>query len=157
MTSNLGTQELQRQAVGFRQEQQGEEERVHQAVDSALKQTFRPEFLNRLDEIIIFHSLTEEHLKQVVDLLVKDVHKRLAVHKISLELTDAAKSWLVKQGYDPMYGARPLRRAIQRYIENPLSKRILSGEFKENDTIVVDSVDDELVFTRSESKVKTAV
>jgi ATP-dependent Clp protease ATP-binding subunit ClpC len=157
MTSNLGTQELQRQAVGFRQEQRGEEERVHQAVDSALKQTFRPEFLNRLDEIIIFHSLTEEHLKQVVDLLVKDVHKRLAEHKISLELTDAAKSWLVKQGYDPMYGARPLRRAIQRYIENPLSKRILSGEFKENDTIVVDLVDDEVVFTRSESKVKTAV
>ena len=157
MTSNLGTQELQRQAVGFHQEKQGEEQRVRQAVDSALKQAFHPEFLNRLDEIIIFHSLTEEHLKQVVDLLIKEVHERLAEHKIKLELTGAAKSWLVKQGYDPMYGARPLRRAIQRYIENPLSKRILDGEFRENDAISVDLTADELVFTRSEPLVETAV
>ncbi len=146
MTSNLGTQELQRPTVGFIQ--QREQERQRQAIDSALKQTFRPEFLNRIDEIIIFHSLSEYHIKQIVDLLVKDVQRRLSEHGIGIELTESAKLWLVKQGYDPMYGARPLRRAIQRYIENPLSKSILQGEFSEGDSILIDSKADGLIFTK---------
>jgi ATP-dependent Clp protease ATP-binding subunit ClpC len=157
MTSNIGTQELQRQAVGFKQDKPGEERRVHQAVESALKQTFRPEFLNRLDEIIIFHSLTEDHLKQIVDLLVEEVRKRLVEHNITLELSEAASLWLVKQGYDPVYGARPLRRALQRYIENPLSKKILNGEFEEGDSIMVDTEADELVFSKSQTAIETKI
>ena len=155
MTSNLGTQELQRQAIGFHLEKQRDQEKLRQTVSSALKQAFRPEFLNRVDEIIVFESLAEEHLKQVVVLLLKDLQKRLSTErKIALELTDLAKSWLVKEGYDPMYGARPLRRAIQHHVENPLSKRILDGEFGEGDTILVDSIEEGLVFTRDESLAK---
>jgi len=155
MTSNLGTQELQRQALGFHLEKQRDREKLRQTVSSALKQAFRPEFLNRIDEIIVFESLTEEHLKQIVGLLLKYLEKRLfAERKIAIKLTDLAKSWLVKEGYDPTYGARPLRRAIQHHVENPLSKRILDGEFKENDTILVDSTEEGLVFTRDESLTK---
>jgi ATP-dependent Clp protease ATP-binding subunit ClpC len=155
MTSNLGTQELQRQAIGFHLEKQRDREKLRQTVGSALKQAFRPEFLNRIDEIIVFESLTEEHLMQIVGLLLKDLQKRLsAERKITLELTDMAKSWLVKEGYDPIYGARPLRRAIQQYIENPLSKRILDREFGEGDTILADSTEEGLVFTRGESLAK---
>jgi ATP-dependent Clp protease ATP-binding subunit ClpC len=148
MTNNLGTEEFQRQAVGFRREEEGEQLRLHTAVDSALKQTFRPEFLNRLDEIIIFQPLTEEQLKQIVDLLIGEVQKRLDERKMTLALTEAAKSWLAQEGYDPVYGARPLRRAIQREVENPLSKRILGGEFGEGDGVVVDVADGKLSFVK---------
>jgi len=150
MTSNLGTQELQRQTIGFRPEKELDRERLRQTISSALKQAFRPELLNRIDEIIIFDSLTEEHLKQIVDLLLKDVQKRLTERGIVMELTDSARSWLVKEGYDPVYGARPLRRAIQHHIENPLSKRILDGEFREGDTVLIDAAADGIVFSKSE-------
>ena len=150
MTSNLGTQELQRQTMGFRSEKELDRERLRQTISSALKQTFRPELLNRIDEIIIFDSLTEEHLKQIVDLLLKDVQKRLSERGIVVELTESARSWLVKEGYDPVYGARPLRRAIQHHIENPLSRRILDGEFGEGDTILIDAAADGIIFSKSE-------
>ena len=139
MTSNLGTEEFQRQAIGFSRQEKSEQQRLKDIIESALKKTFRPEFLNRLDDIIIFHPLTEEHLKKIVDLLVLEVGKRLADRNINLELKDKAKSWLLKEGYEPAYGARPLRRAIQRYVENPLSSRILSGEFKDGDTVVINT------------------
>jgi ATP-dependent Clp protease ATP-binding subunit ClpC len=148
MTSNLGTEELQRQAIGFRLGKELDREKLRQTISRALKQAFRPELLNRIDEIIVFDSLTEEHLAQIVDLLLKDVQKRLSEHRVTIDLTDSAKSWLIKEGYDPLYGARPLRRAIQHNIENPLSKRILNGEFTEGDTILIDSAADGLVFTR---------
>jgi ATP-dependent Clp protease ATP-binding subunit ClpC len=155
MTSNLGTEELQRPAVGFHREtERGEQQLLKDAIESALKKTFRPEFLNRIDEIIIFHPLTEEHIKQIVDLLKKDLEKRLADRKVTLELTEAAKSWLAREGYDPSYGARPLRRAIQRHVENPLSKKILNGEFSEGDTVLVDLSNEELVFTKSKEPIK---
>ena len=112
-----------------------------------VKKTFRPEFLNRLDEIIVFHELTEEQLRQIVDLMVKDLQKRLAERKLLVEITDKAKSWLAKEGFDPLYGARPLRRAIERYVENPLSTKLLQGEFKEGDTVMVDLGDEGLTFT----------
>jgi ATP-dependent Clp protease ATP-binding subunit ClpC len=112
-----------------------------------VKKTFHPEFLNRLDEIIVFHELTEEQLRNIVDLLVKDLQKRLAERKLGVEITDEAKSWLAKVGFDPIYGARPLRRAIEHYVENPLSTKVLRGEFKEGDTIVVDLKGDGLTFT----------
>ncbi|MDO8490383.1 MAG: AAA family ATPase [Dehalococcoidia bacterium] len=149
MTSNLGGQEFQRQAIGFRQEGQEalDQKRVRTSIESELKRAFRPEFLNRLDEIIIFHPLGEEQIRQIVDLLIKDVQKRLEDSRITITLTDAAKDWLVKEGFDPVYGARPLRRAIQRYVENPLSSKILRGECKDGDTVVVDVNKEGLTFS----------
>ncbi len=156
MTSNLGTQEFQRQAIGFSRQEKGEQQRLKSTIESALKQTFRPEFLNRIDDIIIFQPLTEEHLKRIVDLLVLEVEKRLADRNIELELGDEAKSWLLREGYEPAYGARPLRRAIQRYVENPLSSRILSGEFKDGDRVVVGVDGDALTFRTKRKATKVA-
>jgi len=146
MTSNLGTQEFRRQGMGFFQPGTSEEQKLKTAIETALKETFRPELLNRMDEIIIFHPLTEENLKKVVDLLIRDLEQRLASHSIKLKVADEAKAWLVSKGYDPVYGARPLRRAIQRYVENPLSTKILMGEFKEGDTVAIGVEGDALSF-----------
>jgi ATP-dependent Clp protease ATP-binding subunit ClpC len=120
---------------------------MKEKVMSEVKKMFRPEFLNRLDEIIVFHALTEEQLRQIVDLLVKDLQKRLAERELEVEITDKAKSWLVKEGYDPMFGARPLKRAIEKYVENPLSTKLLRGEFGQGDTIIVDLGDKGLTFS----------
>ncbi|MBA7647619.1 Chaperone protein ClpB [subsurface metagenome] len=113
---------------------------------TAVKKTFRPEFINRIDEIIVFHELTEEQLRSIVDLMVRDLQKRLKERKLGVELTEGAKSWLAKEGYDPIYGARPLRRVIERYVENPLSTKLLKGEFNEGDTIKVELGDEGLTF-----------
>jgi ATP-dependent Clp protease ATP-binding subunit ClpC len=115
-------------------------------VTTEISKIFRPEFLNRLDDIIVFHELTEDQLRQIVEMMVKDLQKRLAERKLALEITEAAKSWLAKVGFDPIYGARPLRRAVERYVENPLSAKILRGEFKGGDTVTVDLVDENLTF-----------
>jgi len=104
--------------------------------------------MSRIDGIIIFDALNQQQLRQIVDLLIGEVKKRLSEHNISVELTDAAKSWLLKEGYDPAYGARPLRRAIQRYVENPISKGILDGEYVEGSTILVDAKGDGLTFAK---------
>ena len=154
MTSNVGVELIKRDmSIGF-VTQKDEAKTRKQAYDSMkqkvlgeMKKTFRPEFINRIDEIIVFHELTEEQLKSIVDLLVKDLQKRLAERKLGVELTEKAKSWLAKVGYDPLYGARPLRRAIERYVENPLSARILRGELTQGDTIVVEVEGDGLSFT----------
>jgi ATP-dependent Clp protease ATP-binding subunit ClpC len=155
MTSNLGTQEFQRQAIGFSRQEKSEQQRLKSAVESELKRTFRPEFLNRVDDIIIFQPLTEEQLKKIVDLLISEVQRRLDDRNIKLELDDEAKAWLLKEGYEPAYGARPLRRAIQRYVENPLSSRILQGEIKDGETVVVGVSGDVLNFS-TKKKVKAA-
>jgi len=147
MTSNLGTEEFQRQSLGFARETKSEHERRKGAIETAMKQTFRPEFLNRLDEIVIFQSLTEEQIKQIVDLMMKDVKKRLADRKITVELTEEAKAKLAKEGFDPAFGARPLRRTLQRQVENPLSTKILQGEFKEGDRVLVDAGPKGFTFT----------
>ncbi|MFC1921339.1 ATP-dependent Clp protease ATP-binding subunit [Chloroflexota bacterium] len=154
MTSNTGVDLIKRDtSFGFTTQkstdktQKQNHEDMREKVMTEVKKTFRPEFLNRLDDIIVFHELNEEQLRSIVDLLVKDLEERLAERKLKLEITDAAKSWIAKTGFDPVYGARPLRRAVERYIENPLSTKVLKGEFKEGDSIVVDAVDDELTFT----------
>ena len=146
MTSNLGTEEYQRGGIGFSRKEDGDEQRMKTAIESALKRTFRPELLNRIDDVIIFNSLTEENLKSIVDLLIHEVERRLAERNIKLQVNEEAKAWLAKKGYDPAYGARPLRRAIQRYLENPLSTKILQGEFKEGDTIAIGLEKDNLSF-----------
>jgi ATP-dependent Clp protease ATP-binding subunit ClpC len=156
MTSNLGTAEFQRPTVGFmpaERQTKSERERLRSAVEKALKEAFRPELLNRIDETIIFEPLTEEDLKQVIELLINDVRKRLDERGVGLELTEAAKEALVKEGFDPVFGARPLRRTVQRRVENPLSKRILAGEFGEGDTVLVDIEGEEYVFSREQAKV----
>ena len=124
-------------------------------IENALKRTFRPELLNRIDDVIIFHPLTEDNLNSIVNLLIREVEKRLAERKIKLEVNEEAKAWLTQKGYDPIYGARPLRRAIQRYMENPMSSKILQGEFKEGDTIAISLEKDNLIFAaRKTAKAK---
>ncbi|MCD6391345.1 MAG: AAA family ATPase [Dehalococcoidia bacterium] len=152
MTSNLGSEEFQRGGIGFpSRKDEGDEQRIKTTIESALKRTFRPELLNRIDDIIIFHPLSEEHLKSIVDLLIHEIERRLAERDIKLEVSDEAKAWLAQKGYDPVYGARPLRRAIQRYMENPISTKILQGEFKEGDTIAVSLKEDNLSFATLET------
>jgi ATP-dependent Clp protease ATP-binding subunit ClpB len=104
----------------------------------ALRQHFRPEFINRVDEVIFFHTLGLEHMKAIIDIQLRGLLKRLEDRKIRVELTDAAKSYLVTEGYDPTYGARPLKRALQRRVLDPLALRVLEGEFREGDRAVVD-------------------
>lgn len=146
MTSNLGTEEYQRGGIGFSRREEGDEQRMRTAIETALKRTFRPELLNRIDDVIIFRPLTEEHLKSIVGLLIHEVEQRLAERDIKLDVTEEARAWLAQKGYDPVFGARPLRRAVQRYVENPISTRILQGEFQQGDTVAVSLKEDNLSF-----------
>jgi len=116
----------------------------------AMREHFRPEFLNRIDEIVEFHPLSREQLGAIVELQLARLRARLAERGISLELTDAAKEVVTEAGWDPTYGARPLKRALQRLVENPLALRLLEGEFADGDTVRVDARDGELVFERAE-------
>lgn len=115
-----------------------------------LKKSFRPEFLNRIDEVIVFHSLEQEHIEQIVSLMTEDLRKRLREQEIDFQLTDAAKKVLAKEGFDPAYGARPLRRAIQRNIEDRLSEELLKGSISKGDTVSIDAEDEKLVVKRLE-------
>jgi ATP-dependent Clp protease ATP-binding subunit ClpA len=125
-------------------------------VDDALKKAFRPEFLNRLDETIIFDPLTRDDILQIVALMTKAVQERLVEQKIGIELSPGARDWLANEGYDPIFGARPLRRAIQRYVENPLANRILSAEFNQGDTVLVtvDETSKLLIFTKAVTRIE---
>ena len=149
MTSNLGTADLRRANVGFTK---GDEavsyERMKDTVNDALKAHFRPEFLNRVDETIVFHELSRGEVTEIVDLMIARTAEQLRAQGLGLELTDAAKAWLARKGYDPTMGARPLRRAIQRHVEDALSERILYKEFDAGQIIVVDTDEDtdEIVF-----------
>ena len=140
MTSNLGSQMIQEMA--------GEENyaRMKAAVMEVVGQHFRPEFLNRIDEVVVFHPLSREHIRRIVDLQVDILRQRLAARDIGLELTEGALDWLGEVGYDPVYGARPLKRAIQQYMENALARDLLQGRFLPGQTIVVDRAGDQLTF-----------
>jgi ATP-dependent Clp protease ATP-binding subunit ClpB len=141
MTSNVGSQWIQE--LGVR-----EREKMEQRVMDALRATFKPEFLNRIDEIIIFRSLTLDQIGAIVEIQVERLARRLAERKIALRLTDAAKRLIGHKGYDPVYGARPLKRAIQQSIENPLAVEILKGRFPEGSEILADADGDRITFTR---------
>ena len=148
MTSNLGSEGIAQQAFGFQKQSRDDTEsaRLRTNVEDSLKQKFRPEFLNRLDEFIVFDSLTQDDIKLIVDKFMLEVSERVSDLKVSLSLSEDAKVWLAKTGFDRMYGARPLKRAIQRYIESPLSKRLLAGEFPEGSAILVQVTDGEVAF-----------
>jgi len=148
MTSNIGSHVIADVAAS------GElTEGVRRQVIDALRQHFRPEFLNRVDEIIVFHALSRAHMKEIIDIQLRGLMKRLADRKIKVELTDRAKEFLVQEGYDPTYGARPLKRTIQRRLLDPLAMRVLEGEFSEGDRIVVDAGADGLGFAKNEVSV----
>jgi ATP-dependent Clp protease ATP-binding subunit ClpC len=140
MTSNVGAKDIMKgKALGFGAADQTQNfDRMADKVKEELQHAFNPEFLNRLDDVIVFHPLTKEHIGSIVSILLKDVQKRLGEEELTLTLTDGATDFLVKHGYDQSYGARPLKRAIQRWIEDPLSERILMAEFSRGDEIVVD-------------------
>jgi ATP-dependent Clp protease ATP-binding subunit ClpB len=145
MTSNLGSDVIQKMA--------GEEH--YDAMKSAVMDTvgdyFRPEFINRLDEVVVFHPLGREQIRAITDIQIGYLHKRLAERDLALEVTDAALDRLGEAGFDPVYGARPLKRAIQQQLENPLAKRILSGDFIPGDGIRVNVGDDGLVFDKAQA------
>jgi ATP-dependent Clp protease ATP-binding subunit ClpB len=142
MTSNIGSQYLTDLGIG-------DEEALQARVMEAMRAHFRPEFLNRVDDIVIFHSLSAAQIKQIVDIQLELLRKRLAERKLTLELTDAAKQALAAEGFDPVYGARPLKRAIQRRVQDTLAMHLLAGEFHEGDHIIVDATPGgELVFER---------
>jgi ATP-dependent Clp protease ATP-binding subunit ClpC len=155
MTSNVGTSSVDLSVgMGFRPRSVDDEkdayERMKESVLEKLKQTFRPEFLNRVDEVIVFHALTEEHMVQIVDLLLRRVSERVETQGIKLSVTDDARLFLAQEGFDRTLGARPLRRAIQRHIEDPLSEALILGKFGEGDTIEAILQDGEIAFRRAQ-------
>ncbi|MBN1935115.1 MAG: AAA family ATPase [Anaerolineae bacterium] len=149
MTSNIGTRYFKKGGtIGFQRPDDdvgGEEKAMRRDMRDELKRTFRPEFLNRIDETIIFHNLTPEHMRQIVDLQLQEITARLREQGVEILLTDAARTWLADHGYDPQFGARPLRRTLQRYIENPLSLNLLGGTLHVGQ-IVADVEEDQIVF-----------
>jgi ATP-dependent Clp protease ATP-binding subunit ClpB len=143
MTSNIGSHRI----LEYKGEFGGiDYERMKRAVTEEMQRHFRPEFLNRVDEIIVFHALGEEHLKHIVEIQLQRLRRRLEERKIDLELTDSARTHLVRTGYEPTYGARPLKRAIQREVENALARKLLSREIRDGERVLVDYRNGELTF-----------
>ena len=156
MTSNIGAREIaQTTTLGFSAEQKRglSDDEIKNRVMSELKKLFRPEFLNRLDEIIVFKSLTEEQIVEIVKLMVAELRERMIAQNMSINLTDAACKLIADEGIDPAFGARPLRRAIQRMLEDPLSEEILEGKWTSGSIVNVDAVDGELIFTAGEGEI----
>jgi ATP-dependent Clp protease ATP-binding subunit ClpB len=147
LTSNIGTSEL---TLLEERRDLSDEDRVEQsrqvAMD-ALRHHFRPEFINRLDEIVVYQRLAREHLRRIVDIQLGSLAERLRARELGLELTDAAKDFLAEVGWDPQFGARPLKRAIQKHLEDVLARRVLAGEYIPGETIIVDRQSGELTFT----------
>jgi ATP-dependent Clp protease ATP-binding subunit ClpC len=151
MTSNLGTEFVRSSgSLGFLQaEGSAEEKESHRKIEKALKDTFRPEFLNRIDEIITFSQLSVDEMKEIVDLQMAEIRDRLSDRGLSVELSEAAREWIAKEAYDPAFGARPLKRSLQKHVESPMSVKLLKGEFKKGDTVIVDvDKDEEVTFKK---------
>jgi ATP-dependent Clp protease ATP-binding subunit ClpC len=150
MTSNIGQKEIVQQgAIGFlpREDREATYDKMRDTVLADMKKDFRPEFLNRIDEIIVFHPLAEDELKQIAGLIIADLEKQVVARGLHLEVTDEVKAKVIKDGYEPKYGARPLRRAVQHLLENPLSNEIIAGKFKDGDTVIAAVVDGKITFT----------
>ena len=163
MTSNIGAELIKRDTtLGFAtkteeaKSQQQAYERMKEKVLGEVKKFFRPEFLNRIDGVVVFHALTKEHIRQIVDLMLREVWKELAEKTVKLEVTDAAKNLLGEKGYDPVFGARPLRRTIQDMVEDPLSDAFLRGDFQAGDTVLVDCEGEEIVIRTLEAAKEAA-
>ena len=148
MTSNLGTEYVRKGGtLGFLQQKSDDEERAaHEKIEKALKGAFRPEFLNRIDDVIMFSPLSVEQMESIVVLQLKEVQDRLNEYGVKLEISPAARTWLAKQGYDAAFGARPLRRAIQKFVESPLSVELLGGKYVGGAVVVLDVADDKIIF-----------
>ena len=155
MTSNIGARDIaQTTTLGFAGDSNGlSDKEIHSRVMGELKKLFRPEFLNRVDEIVVFKSLTTPQLRGIVDLMVSDLRNRLIANGMSIELTDAARDLVAKRGTDKIYGARPLRRAIQTMIEDPLAEELLEGKWAAGDIVKVDAAGDELTFTKTQGEI----
>src|SRR5690606_15525082 len=152
MTSNVGATTIKKQNVlGFSapmEEEKAEYERIKENIKDELKKTFRPEFLNRIDEIIMFHPLSEENVRKIVDVMVEDLENRLEKMNINIRISENTKEHISKKGFDPVYGARPLERTITKMIEDQLAEEILKGNLSKNDKILVDFRDNKLVFEK---------
>ena len=151
LTSNIGQRMIVDQGpMGFmaREDREANYDKMKDTVLDALKKEFRPEFLNRIDETIVFHPLSDKELKEITGLILSDVQKQMKTQEMGLEITDAAKEIVAKEGFEPKFGARPLRRAVQRLIENPLSNDIIEGKFKAGDKVKADVKDGKIVFEK---------
>ena len=147
MTSNVGSQHLaSTRQFGFTSRDGVDFKETERRAREALERAFRPEFLNRVDEIIVFQPLTKEDVLKIVDIMLSRLNKHLESQRVAVEVTDVAKEFLAEEGYDPKFGGRPLARAIRRYVENPLSGRIIGGEFGPDETVVVDRAEEGLTF-----------
>lgn len=158
MTSNIGTREMRdTKTVGFAADEQANtHEQMEKAIQEQLKKVFNPELLNRIDETIVFHKLDRDHIWQIIEILVVEIAKQLAEKGISFNLNDEAKTFLVDKGYDPAYGARPLKRALQKYLENPLAEEILGGQHAGDLDLVIGATNKRLTFTFNEAAPKMA-
>ena len=158
MTSNLGGELINKskKTLGFVELESEEKDyqEMKEVVMGEVKKLFRPEFLNRVDEIIVFHPLNREHMSKIIDIQISEIMKRLAEKRLSIQLTASAKELLINKGFDPIYGARPLKRALQKYLEDPLAEEILKGRFKEGDKILVSARNGRIVFRKKEEKKK---
>jgi ATP-dependent Clp protease ATP-binding subunit ClpC len=153
MTSNLGTEFVSRGGtLGFLGAGDDQDKESHEKIEKALKSTFRPEFLNRIDEVIIFSPLSIEQMMDIVILQMKEIDERLKDHGIKIELTPEAQKWLAEAGFDPLFGARPLKRALQKHVESPLSVKLLENEFNEGDTVIADLQDGQITFRKKEAE-----
>jgi ATP-dependent Clp protease ATP-binding subunit ClpC len=158
MTSNVGAELLKKQTVmGFGAPLEGHDyDSMRDKILEETKRVFKPEFLNRLDEIIVFHSLGKPELLRIVDLEVDKVLKRIKAKEVHIELTQSAKEFLIDKGYDPQYGARPMRRAVERYLEDPLAEELLRGHVKPGDTVEVVATDGKLTFQVPQSQAQSS-
>jgi len=153
MTSNLGTKLIQKGvSLGFQRSEQSEHDRrMKDEVLAELRKAFSPEFLNRIDEVVVFHQLEKHHLMTIVDILMKELNVRLLERGVELEVGDDVKEWLLQEGYQPLYGARPMRRAIQKNIGDPLSEELIKGRFKDTRKIRVMLRDGSPLFVAEEA------
>ncbi|MDD9819501.1 MAG: AAA family ATPase, partial [Nitrospira sp.] len=153
MTSNLGTKLIQKGvSLGFQSSEEADtNKRIRNDILDELKRNFSPEFLNRIDEFVVFHPLEKEHLLNIVDIMIRELNERLAERDVTLQIGDDVKQWLIKEGYQPQYGARPMRRTIQKLLGDPLSDELIKGRFKETRKIKVVLLDDAPVFVEEEA------